>query len=171
MSGVAHIALLGQTKPDEVTVNVNVLLVPFVLATDMLYVPGVLSTVAYVGHILPAEQFGPTLEGIDMVKVLPSEDVYCPKEPVPKSTVFPVEVKPVPVMVTTVPTGPDVGESAVMTGDTLVDEEGVFVEEVTVNVTTLLVPLSFVTNTLYVPGAVCTIAYGQRTVAKLHAGV
>jgi len=56
----------------------------------------------------------------------------------PNLTLFPVAVNPLPVMVTVVPMGPEVGLREVTAGTLLV----------TINDNELLVPLPFVTETL-----------------------
>ena len=48
--------------------------------------------------------------------VLPSAEFKFGMPPKPKVTMFPVEVNPVPVMDTLVPTGPETGDIAVMDG-------------------------------------------------------
>ena len=74
------------------------------------------------------------------------------REPL-KLTVLPDVVRPVPVIVTCVPTGPDAGESDEMTGDPASGVAHIALlghtklDEITVNVNVLLVPLLFVTLT------------------------
>jgi hypothetical protein len=63
-----------------------------------------------IGHALPGGQEGPTLSGTEKVTVvLFADDEMFVKVPLLKLTMSPVGVNPLPVTVTRVPTGPDVG--------------------------------------------------------------
>jgi hypothetical protein len=82
---------------------------PFEFVTETAYVPGEIVTCAKGQGGLEYAQAGTRVVGTAKMRLLPFEERFG-TTPVPKLTVFPVELKPEPLIVTLVPGRPDVGE-------------------------------------------------------------